>query len=46
MEKRFKINTVIENGHVHYKILDCKTGQTVHCDINELNETLFEMMGE
>lgn len=46
MEKRFTISTVIENGYPHYKVFDCKTGRTVHCDLNELNNTLDEMIGE
>lgn len=45
MDKKFKIDTVVENGHVHYRIHDYKTGQTVYCDFAELNETLYEMMG-
>jgi hypothetical protein len=46
MEERFKISTVIENGCLHYKIFDCKTFKEVHCDIGELNSTLYELMGE
>lgn len=45
MENRFNINVVVENGYPHYKITDNKTGKTVHCDFNELNETMYEMMG-
>lgn len=45
MVKRFKIDTVVENGYPHYKIFDCETGMTVHCDLNELNETLYELIG-
>ena len=46
MEKRFKISIAVENGRPHYKVLDYKTGKTVHCDLNELNETTCEMRGE
>ena len=46
MEERFKISTVIENGYLHYKIFDYKTCKEVHCDIGELNSTLYELMGE
>lgn len=46
MMHRFKIDKVIENGYPHYKILDCKTGKSVHCDLSELNETLKVLMGE
>ena len=46
MENRFKISTVIENGHPHYKITDYKTGQTVHCDLGELNIILKELREE
>lgn len=45
MLKRFIISWVIENGFPHYKIHDRLTGQIVHCDENELNETIWEMLG-
>ena len=40
---RFNI-TIIKNGCFRYKIYDCKTGKTVFCDINKLNNTLIELM--
>ena len=46
MESRFVISTVTQNGYPHYKIFDNKTGQTVYCDLNELNDTLYKMMEE
>ena len=45
MEARFLIGWVVENGHPHYKVYDKVTGLTVHCDENELNETIGEMLG-
>lgn len=32
MSKRFKISTVVENGHPHYKIMDLVNGKEVHCE--------------
>ena len=46
MAERFRISTVVENGHPHYKILDCKSGKEFHCDFGELNNILYELMGE
>ena len=46
MTKRFKIDTVIEKGQGHYKIIDQITGSEIHCDFNELNETMYELMEE
>ena len=46
MEKRFDINTVVENGHSYYKITDYKTGNVVHCDFGELTEVMNKMIGE
>lgn len=46
MVGRFKVETIIENGAGHYKITDQKTGKIVHCDFNELNKTLYELMEE
>lgn len=46
MERRFRISTVVENGHPHYKVEDLVTGNEIHCDFGELNTTLYELMGE
>lgn len=40
----FNINIVNENGHIHYKIVDTRNNKEIHCDINELNSTLYELM--
>lgn len=45
MREGFKIDTVVENGHPHYKITDLKDGNEIHCDFGELNEVLYELMG-
>lgn len=45
MTERFLISWVVENGHLHYKVYDKVTNQTVHCDEGELNETICEMIG-
>lgn len=44
MVERFRVSTVVENGHPHYKIVDHKTGCEIHCDFGELNSTLYELM--
>ena len=41
--ERFGVETVIEQGQPHYSIYDSLTGKTVHCDTNELKETLREL---
>ena len=41
---RFKITTITENGEDHYMVTDLKNGREIHCDIGELNETLYELM--
>lgn len=46
MVKRFKIDTVIENGQGYYQIVDQLTGNKIHCDFNELNETIYELLEE
>ena len=42
---RFTINWVVENGYAHYKVHDNLTGKTIHCEENELNETIWELLG-
>lgn len=44
MDRRFDIDTIVENGYPHYKIVDRKTGREIHCDFGELNSTLYELM--
>lgn len=44
--RRFKVETIIENGMGHYKITDQKTGKIIHCDFGELNNILYELMEE
>lgn len=42
---RFTITTIVENGYPHYKIYDNLTHNEIHCDLNELNETIWELLG-
>ena len=45
MAERFTITTIVENGYPHYKIHDNLTDNEIHCDLNELNETIWELLG-
>ena len=42
---RFTITTIVENGYPHYKIHDNLTDNEIHCDLNELNETIWQLLG-
>ena len=44
MVERFTITTVVENGYPHYKVHDNLTDNEIHCDLNELNETIWELL--
>ena len=44
MHKRFVIETIIENGHGHYKVTDNISGNVIHCEFNELNDTIYELL--
>lgn len=41
---RFTITTIVENGYSHYKVHDNLTGDEIHCDLNELNETIWQLL--
>ena len=41
---RFTITTIVENGYPHYKVHDNLTGNEIHCDLNELNETIWQLL--
>ena len=45
MVERFTITTVVENGYSHYKVHDNLTGNEIHCDLNELNEIIWQLLG-
>ena len=45
MVERFTITTVVENGYSHYKVHDNLTGNEIHCGMNELNETIWKLLG-
>ena len=40
----FDISVVVEHGCPHYKIVDMDTGNEIHCDTNELNKTIDELL--
>ena len=42
---RFTITTIVENGYPHYKVHDNLTDNEIHCDLNELNETIWQLLG-
>ena len=44
MVERFTITTVVENGYPHYKVHDNLTDNEIHCDLNELNETIWQLL--
>ena len=42
---RFTITTIVENGYHNYKVHDNLTYNEIHCEENELNETIWELLG-
>ena len=44
MVERFAITTIVENGYTHYKIHDNLTDNEIHCDLNELNDTIWQLL--
>ena len=45
MNERLTITTIVKNGCPHYKVHDNLTGDEIHCDLNELNETIWQLLG-
>ena len=45
MVERFIITTIVENGYPHYKVHDNLTDNEIHCDLNELNEIIWQLLG-
>lgn len=46
LKSRFTIETIIENGSIHYKVTDKESGQSQHCDCGEISETIEDMLDE
>ena len=46
MIENYKIEIVIEHGDIHYKIIDTRYGSEIHCDIDELWDTINELLRE
>lgn len=44
MKKRFVVEVVVENGQPHYKVTDIISNQVIHCDCNELNAVIYELL--
>ena len=42
---RFTITTIVENGYPHYTVYDTLTGNEIHCDLHDLNETIWQLLG-
>ena len=45
-QERIVTKVIVEHGYPHYMIKDNETGVILHCDINELEETIRELTGE
>lgn len=45
MVGRFEIKTVVEHGQPHAVIFDFETGEEIHCDLNEINVTIWGILG-
>ena len=45
MVERFIITTIVENCYAHYKVHDDLTDNEIHCDLNELTETMWQLLG-
>ena len=43
-KSRFTITTIVENGYPHYRVYDNLTDNEIHCDLNELNETIWQLL--
>ena len=42
---RFNVKVIVQNGRPHYVVLDMENNNEIHCEFNELNETIWELEG-
>ena len=45
MSERFSVSTLMGDEGLYYKVHDKKTGKIVECNVGELNQTIWKLLG-
>ena len=45
MSERFSVSTLMGKNGLYYRVRDKKSGKIIKCNIGELNQTIWKLLG-
>ena len=45
MLERFSVSTVMGENGLYYRVYDKKNGKIIECNVGELNQTIWRLLG-
>ena len=45
MSERFSVSTLVNDGGLYYRVYDKKTEKIIECNVGELNQTIWKLLG-
>ena len=45
MSERFSVSTLIGKNGLYYRVHDKKSGKIIECNVGELNQTIWKLLG-
>ena len=45
MSERFSVSTLMGDDGLYYRVYDKKSGKIIECNVGELNQTIWKLLG-
>lgn len=45
MSERFSVSTLTDGNRLYYKVFDKESGRIIECNVGELNQTIWKLLG-
>ena len=45
MSERFSVSTLMNDDGLYYRVYDRKSGKIIECNVGELNQTIWRLLG-
>ena len=45
MSERFSVSTLVGDDGLYYRVYDKKSGEIIECNVGELNQTIWKLLG-
>ena len=45
MSERFSVSTLMGKNGLYYRVYDKKSGKIIECNVGELNQTIWKLLG-